>query len=216
LVDINCGCPSVRITGNKAGSYLLKNPEKIVSMIKILKEQDFVVTAKIRLGFRENNSLEIAKKIEKSGADLLTVHARLANQGSTIPADLKWIKKIRENVGIPVVGNGDVDSGQKAKQMLEFSDGAMIARAAIGNPFIFKQILHYLKTGKERSFEYKEKLKLFERYLKLARKHDVVELNRVKYIGVNFLKGFEGASGARNELMKLKNYDDILKFVRKV
>ncbi len=205
LVDINCGCPSLRITGNDSGSYLLENPKKIGEMIRVLKDEGLNVSAKIRLGYKKNNVLKVAKEVEKAGADLLTIHARLANQGSSIPADWKWIKKIRSKIGIPVVGNGDVNSGARAKEMLEIADGVMVARAAIGNPLIFNQILHYLKTGKEKEFGYKDNLKLFENYLTLAERHKVVEIPRIKFLAGNFLRKFEGAAKAREGFSKIKN-----------
>ena len=205
LVDINCGCPSLRITGNDSGSYLLENPKKIGEMIRVLKDEGLNVSAKIRLGYKKNNVLKVAKEVEKAGADLLTIHARLANQGSSIPADWKWIKKIRSKIGIPVVGNGDVNSGARAKEMLEIADGVMVARAAIGNPLIFNQILHYLKTGKEKEFGYKDNLKLFENYLTLAERHKVVEIPRIKFLAGNFLRKFEGAAKAREGFSKVKN-----------
>ena len=205
LVDINCGCPSLRITGNDSGSYLLENPKKIGEMIRVLKDEGLNVSAKIRLGYKKNNVLKVAKEVEKAGADLLTIHARLANQGSSIPANWKWIKKIRSKIGIPVVGNGDVNSGTTAAEMLEIADGVMVARAAIGNPLIFNQILHYLKTGKEKEFGYKDNLKLFENYLTLAERHKVVEIPRIKFLAGNFLRKFEGAAKAREGFSKVKN-----------
>ena len=216
LVDINCGCPSLRIIGNDSGSYLLRNPENIGEMIRVLKDEGLNVSVKIRLGFKKNNALKIAKEVERAGADLLTVHARLANQGSNIPADWKWIKKIHNEIGIPVVGNGDVNSGTTAAEMLDIADGVMVARAAIGNPLIFKQILHYLKTGKEKEFGYKDNLKLFRNYLILAERHKVVEIPRIKYLAGNFLREFEGAAKAREEFSKVKNSQDAKEFLAKL
>lgn len=216
LIDINCGCPSVRITGTQAGSYLLRNPEKIAEMIRILKKEDLTVTAKIRLGFNENNSLKVAKEIEKAGADLLTVHARLANQGASIPADWKWIGKIKREIGIPVIGNGDVFSGRDVEKALDICDGVMIARGAIGNPFIFREILRYSRTGVEQQITKEERISAFNEYLKLAKKYKITNSGRIKYLGSNFLKGFEGAGKVRNEFMHKKSYEDILDFVKSI
>lgn len=213
LIDINCGCPSIRITGNQAGSYLLRNPGKIGEMIKILKDEGYTTTAKIRLGYKKNNALAVSKEIEKAGADLLTVHARLANQGSSIPANWTWIKKIKRNVGIPVVGNGDIFSGEDAEKMLDICDGVMIARGAIGNPFIFREILKYLKTGKEKEATMKEKINAFSDYLKLAKKHEVINLARIKYLGTRFLKGFDGAASLRADFSGKKDLGEIIDLV---
>ncbi len=161
LIDINCGCPSLTITGNQAGSYLLKHPEKISQMIKILKEADLTVTAKIRLGFKKNNVLKVSKAIEKAGADALTLHARLATHGRSIPANWKWIKKVKKSIGIPLIGNGDIFTGPDVEKMLEITDGAMLARAVIGDPLIFTRILKYLKTKKEPLFNFKKNIKSF-------------------------------------------------------
>jgi len=213
LIDINCGCPSSRIVGNEAGSYLLNNPKKIGDMIKVLKNEGNIVTAKIRLGFKTNNVLKISKVIEKYGADLLTIHARTANQRSSDKPDWTWISKVRKEIGIPIVGNGGVVDGSSAKEMLEIADGAMVASAAIGNPLIFREIIRYLKTGKEKEITKKDRINSFEKYVSLSKKYDVFEMSRLKYLGSNFLKGFEGASNARVELMKLKSFDDASRFL---
>ena len=213
LIDINCGCPSVKIVGSEAGSYLLRTPDKIGEMIKILKNAGFIVTAKIRLGFKNNNVIEVSKIIEKAGADLLTIHARTAEQRSSEPADWSWIAKVKKEIGIPVIGNGGIVNGETTKKMLEIADGAMIAGAAIGSPFVFREILRFLKTGKEKEITKEERISAFKDYLKLAQKYDVVDMGKIKYLGGSFLKGFDGASSARNELMKLKTADEIEGFV---
>ena len=153
LVDLNCGCPGHLTVVHGSGSYLMKDPKKLASIIKLLKDNSLTATAKIRLGFHKNNVVEVAKKIEKAGADALTVHARLANQKREVPADWKWFKKIKDKIGIPLIGNGDVNSPEKAEELLEICDGVMIARAAIGNPLIFENTLHYLKTHKLKEFD---------------------------------------------------------------
>lgn len=216
LVDINCGCPSIRITDNASGSYLLRTPHKIARYIQVLKEAGYTTTAKIRLGFRKNNVLRVARVLEKAGADAITVHARLSHQSYKIPAELKWIKDVKNAVGIPVIGNGDVDSGEKAAAMLDNVDGCMIARAAIGDPLIFSRVLHYLKTGKEQEYDPQKNIQQFLSYLELAQKHDVVEMPRVKFLGSSFLKGFKGAAEARAELMNVKSVDEARAFVKDI
>ena len=213
LVDINCGCPSVKIVGSEAGSFLLKDPDKIASMIGVLKDSGLTVTAKIRLGYKLNNVMEISKKVEKAGADLLTIHARTSEQRNSEPADWSWITKVKREIGIPIVGNGGVVDGKTASEMLDIADGAMIASAAIGNPFVFRNILSYLKTGKEKEITKKERVDSFKEYFKLANKLDVFEMSRLKYLGANFLKGFDGATSYRVELMKVKTLDQAEHFI---
>lgn len=214
IVDINCGCPSTRITDGASGSYLLKSPEKIASYIRTLKDAGLIATAKIRLGFKLNNALTVARAVEKAGADALTVHARLASQGNSTPADWSWIAKIKKQLGIPVIGNGDVATGAKAAEMLEIADGAMIARAAIGDPYVFERMLSYLRTGKEKTFSVKKNLKAFNTYLALTSKQEYQDVGRVKYVGTQFLRGFEGAASARNHFMACKTVRDMKEFLK--
>lgn len=211
LIDLNCGCPSIRITGNSAGSYLLKSPDKIARMISILKKTGKPVTAKIRLGFKENNVLDVARAVENAGADALTVHARLAIHGSDVAADWNWLKKIRKVVKIPLIGNGDIFYGKDVEKVLEICDGVMIARGAIGDPLIFERVLKYFKNGVEGELDAARNLEMFTEYLKLEKKYfgKEIDLGRVKYLGGKFLRGFDGAAKKRGELMKCKNIEEI-------
>ena len=216
LVDINCGCPSDRIIGNKAGSFLLNNPEKIADIIKLLKSEGLTVTAKIRLGFKENKVIKIAKIIEKAGADAITIHGRLASQDYDVKADWNEIKKAKSALRIPVIANGDITSGKDAKELLDFCDGIMIARAAIGDPLVFSRISKYLKTGKEIPSNFKENIKLLNEYLQLCRKYKFNNLSRIKYIGTKFIKNVKNAGKQRKELMQSKSISEIEDFVGKL
>lgn len=216
IVDINCGCPSIRITDNASGSYLLRTPHKIARYIQVLKEGGYTTTAKIRLGFKKNNALRVAHLLERAGADALTVHARLSTHSYKVNADWKWIAQIRKEIGIPVIGNGDVRTGADAARMLEVADGCMIARAAIGDPLIFTRVAHYLKTSKEVIFDPVANLKQFETYLDLAKKHEVVDMGRVKFLGGNFIRGFKGAAEQRSAFMRVKTLEEAKSFVQKL
>lgn len=216
LVDINCGCPSSRIVGNESGSYLLNHPEKIGKMIKVLKNSGLPVTVKIRLGFKKDEGIKISKTIEKAGADLLTVHGRLASQRTRDPVNLKSMINIKNSLGIPVVANGGVVNGETASNMLDDFDGVMIAGAAMGNPYIFRESLRYLRTGKEKEITKSERVRSFKKYFNLAKKNDLLDLKRIKFLGGYFLRGFEGAASNRKSLMELKEVKDFRNFLHNI
>ena len=213
VVDINCGCPSNRIIGGKAGSYLLNTPEKIAEIVNYLKSEGLVVTVKIRLGFFKNNVLEIAKIIEDAGADALTIHARLAKDGNDVKADWLEIKKVKDYLKIPVIGNGDVVEGKSAKKLLEFCDGVMIARASLGNPLVFRNIIHYFETGKEITTTSEERISQMKKYLLNVEKNGVLSFERVKHVCNYFINGFPGASKMRNDFNKIKTISELKSFV---
>ncbi len=214
LVDLNCGCPGHLTIDHGSGSYLMKDPDKIAKIISLLKDNDLIVTAKIRLGFNKNDVMNLSKKIDKAGADALTLHPRLANQGRGVKSDWKWFSKVKEKIGIPLIGNGDVFKPEDAKEILKVCDGVMIARGAIGNPLIFKQTLDYLKTGKYKKINFKDNLRIYLDYLKLSKKYNLLKMAKIKYIGGKFLRGFDDAPKIRNEFMKLKSFDEIEGFVK--
>jgi tRNA-dihydrouridine synthase B len=153
ILDINMGCPVPKIVGNGEGSALMKDPklvERIVAeTVRAVKKP---VTVKIRKGFDDNhiNAVEIAKIAEASGAAAVAVHGRTREQYYSGRADWEMIRRVKEAVRIPVIGNGDVDSPQQAERLLKETgcDGVMIGRAARGNPWLFHRIRIYLETGK--------------------------------------------------------------------
>ena len=191
----------------------MNSPTVIGEMIKVLKEglPGTPATAKIRLGHNKNNVLEVAKEVERAGGDALTVHGRLGNHGRSVPSDLKGIINVKKNIGIPVIGNGDVVSGKDAERMLGELDGVMIARGALGDPLIFDRILKYLKTGKEPEFDIVKNIEQMEKWLKLTEKYGDKNLGHVKYVGSNFLKDFKGASKEREKFMKAESFEEIQK-----
>ncbi|TNF06563.1 MAG: tRNA dihydrouridine synthase DusB, partial [Bacillota bacterium] len=153
IIDINMGCPVPKVAIRaQAGASLMKNPDLIYDIVKAIKEKvSKPVTVKIRSGwdFDSVNAVEVAKRIEEAGADAITVHARTRSQGYSGKADLDVIKAVKESVKIPVFGNGDVIDGPSAKKMLEYTkcDAVMVGRAALGNPWIFREINAYLEDG---------------------------------------------------------------------
>ena len=152
MIDINMGCPVPKVVNNGEGSALLKNPKLIREIVtKVSGAIRKPLTVKVRIGFEGYpvDVVEIAKIIEDSGAAAIAVHGRTREQYYSGHADWDAIRRVKEAVQIPVIGNGDVDSPQKAVQLLEETgcDGIMIGRAAQGNPWIFREINHWMKTG---------------------------------------------------------------------
>lgn len=152
IIDINMGCPTPKITKNGDGSALMKNPELAGKVIKAVSQASKKpVTVKMRKGWDEPliNAVQLAKIAEKSGAKAVTIHGRTREQFYKGQADWDIIREVKKHVSIPVIGNGDITSPQSAKKMFEYTkcDAIMIGRAAQGNPWIFKRVIHYLKTG---------------------------------------------------------------------
>lgn len=152
ILDINMGCPVPKVVNNGEGSALMKNPKLVEEILTALvKAVNKPVTVKIRKGFDEEhiNAVEIAKIAESCGVAAVAVHGRTREQYYSGKADWDMIAKVKEAVSIPVIGNGDVDSPQAAKALLEHTgcDGIMIGRAAQGNPWIFRDVVSYLESG---------------------------------------------------------------------
>ena len=225
LIDINMGCPVPKVAMHAhAGSGLLKEPDKVYEIVNsVVKAVSVPVTVKIRSGWDSNsiNALEIAKICEKAGAKAITIHARTRAQGYSGKADWNIIKEVKQNVNIPVIGNGDVKTPLDAKKMLDITgcDAIMIGRAALGNPFIIKNTVHYLEKGellKEPTT--KEKINMIKKHLDylVHIKPEKTALLEMRTNACYYLKGISNTSSIKKELFQTKTKTEFLKIIEKI
>ncbi|MFB3057532.1 MAG: tRNA dihydrouridine synthase DusB [Ignavibacteriaceae bacterium] len=217
LIDINAGCWVKNVVGQGAGSALLKDPPFMQQLVEaVVKSVKIPVTVKTRLGWDHESIkiLEVAKRMEDAGAVSLTIHCRTRKMGHKGDAEWEWIPKIKEVVNIPVFLNGNVLNAYDVKKAFEETgaDGVMIARGAIGNPWIFLEAKELMQTGTINTVIDEEiKIKSCLRHLKLAidikgETRAVLE-HRKFYSG--YLKGLYGASKVRSDLMQFSDYDGV-------
>ena len=214
IIDFNLGCPSKKILAQGCGAALLKRKKKMKEIVeRVSNAIDKPFTVKIR----NENAVEIAKICEKAGASAITIHARTTKQGYSGKADWNVIKEVKEVVKIPVIGNGDIVDGKSAQQMLEQTncDYVMIGRAAIGNPFIFKQINKYLKTGKEIKQTKTEKIEDYFEYIKLAKKYNCFSVKDARWKAQEFTKGLVGSNEFRRKMNSIKSEKEIMNLIEK-
>ncbi len=219
IIDINMGCPVPKVAvKNQAGSALLKNPEKVGEIIKAVVEAVNVpVTVKIRSGWDESsiNAVEIAKIAEANGASAITIHARTRAQGYSGKADWNIIKKVVEAVDIPVIGNGDVVSCFDAKKMLDETgcSAVMIGRGLLGNPWLVRECVLYLESGKlPNPIDYNEKIDMMEYHLKKlcedkSEKQAVLEIRNHL---LNYLKGLPENKEVKNKVCRCQSENEII------
>ena len=223
LIDLNCGCPVPKIIKSGAGSALMRDPDKLAAIVRAMKDNtDIPVTVKIRTGWDANtlNYLEAAEKAVKAGAVMVCMHARTRSQGYGGTADWNHLKKLKDAMGdLPVLGSGDMFSPQAVKQVLEETgiDGVMLARGVIGNPFLFREIKHYLQTGELLpSPSPAEKMNTAFRQLKLAvgYKNETTAVNEMKKQMCAYTKGLPGSSEIRNKMVHSDSFESYQKVFR--
>lgn len=217
IIDLNFGCPAQEVVRSGCGCALLKNSGIIREIIERLTGAlNVPVTAKMRVLDSTDSTVEIAKTIEKAGASALTVHGRTQKQGYSGKVNLEIIKAIKSAISIPVIANGDIRDEKIASHMLHYTqcDGLMTGRAAIGDPYIFHRISHYLKTGEllpPRTFD--ERLNDFFEYVKLCRRYDLLAFNDLKLKAQKFLKNRENIKCVRERLNGAVDIDSIMKIM---
>ncbi|MBP2030223.1 nifR3 family TIM-barrel protein [Methanohalophilus levihalophilus] len=219
-IDINFGCPSSAIMSCGAGSALLGSPDKIYSIVESVSEAtEIPITAKIRILDNIDDTLEIARKIESSGACALAVHGRTAKMGYSGVANHEFTRRICEEVSIPVIANGDIVDGPKAAEVLEYTgcQALMIGRAAMGDPDIFHRIGSYLENGEiVQAPACEDKLTCLSEYLKLLEEFDLVSHVNLQAHSGWFLKGLKGARKMRSSLQGVRDPEIILENLRRI
>lgn len=222
IIDINMGCPVPKVALRaQAGSALLKNPEKIREIVEtVVKTVPIPVTVKIRSGWdmEHINAVEVAKVCEEAGASAICIHARTRSQGYSGKADWSIIKQVKENVSIPIIGNGDVVDIYSAKKMLDETgcDAIMIGRAALGNPWIFKQVNEYIENNKV--IEPPTPLERVEMCIKHFKYLEDIKVSKVAVLEIRnhvawYLKGIKGSNEIKNKIYMTKDIEEIKKIL---
>ena len=218
IIDINMGCPAPKISSNGSGSALMKNPLLCGEIVKaVTAVTDIPVTVKIRKGWDDDsvNAVEVAKICESAGAAAITVHGRTRQQYYKPPVDYDIIKAVRESVSVPVIANGDIDSAERAKEVMDITgcDLVMIGRATLGNPWIFSQINAYLENPnvKIHTPDLEERLGVMIEHIgkMVEYKGEHMAMLQARKLVVGYFKGMKGAAALRNEAGKIKTLDDL-------
>jgi len=224
IIDVNLGCPAPKVVKNLAGAAWLREPRRVEALFRALTDAvRLPVTAKIRLGWDERSitAVEVALAVETGGGAAVAVHARTRAQGYSGQADWSWIRRVREAVSIPVIGNGDVRSPEDAKRMLEETgaDAVMIGRAALGNPWILHRTAHYLQTGELLPEPTAEKrIALAREHLArlVALKGEAQAVREMRRHLAWYLKGLPQAARLREEAVRVQSLADVEAFFARV
>lgn len=224
IIDINMGCPAPKISSNGSGSALMKNPRLCGEIVKaVTAVTDIPVTVKIRKGWDDDsvNAVEVAKICESAGAAAITVHGRTRQQYYKPPIDYDIIRAVRESVSVPVIANGDIDSAERAKEVMDITgcDLVMIGRATLGNPWIFSQINAYLENPnvKIHTPNLEERLGVMIEHIgkMVEYKGEHMAMLQARKLVVGYFKGMKGAAALRNEAGKIKTLDDLYELRQK-
>lgn len=220
IIDINMGCPVPKIAvKSQAGSALLKDPDKIYEIVKaVVNAVSIPVTVKIRSGWDDSsiNAVIVAKKIEEAGGKAITIHPRTRKDGYSGSANWQIIKDVKNAVSIPVIGNGDVKSCYDAKRMLDETgcDAVMIGRGVLGNPWLIKECIEYLETGKKpKEIMPADKIKMLKKHYQLllesqSEKQAILE---IRTHALWYIKGLPNSALIKNKICAIKKSDELFK-----
>lgn len=221
IIDINMGCPVPKIVNNGEGSAILKNPELVYEILARIKDKIHIpLTVKIRSGWDENwiNAIEVAQKAEKAGVAAIAVHARTRAQFYQGKADWNIIKQVVLNTKIPIIGNGDINSPEKAEEMLAFTGckAVMIGRGAEGNPWIFKQISQLLSGEKIEVVSLEERFAMLLEHLQLLVEHKgaIIAVKEMRRHALSYVKGLPFATEYRGLLNRAVEVAEFSKIVQ--
>jgi nifR3 family TIM-barrel protein len=225
IIDINMGCPVPKIAlKSQAGSALLKNPDKIYEIVKkVVENTNTPISVKIRSGWDENsiNAVEVAQKIEQAGASLIAIHARTRSQGYSGKANWNIIKQVKENVSIPVIGNGDIKTIYDAKKMLDETkcDAIMIGRATLGNPWFIKECVEYIENNKIIDPPTNtEKIDMIEHHYELLKKYTSKKqaLLEIRMHALWYIKGLPNIKEYKNKITSCKTEQEFKNLLNEI